>query len=125
MVEHDGRISGVNIAPGMLSAIKCLSANTAQLRDVKLEKPSGVLGTNTVEAIQNGIIIGYEGLVSHMIKRIGEEKQQPLRVIATGGLAHMLPSKYFDELDKNLTLDGLRIAGQYAKQAGKGSLNVL
>jgi type III pantothenate kinase len=118
MVEKDGEVSGVNIAPGMITAIKCLSANTAQLREVKLDKPVGILGTNTIEAIQNGIIIGYEGLVSHMIKRIRDEKLQPLKAIATGGLAHMLPEDIFDAVDKNLTLDGLRVAGQLVIKAG-------
>lgn len=112
MVEKDGEVSGVNIAPGMMTAIKCLSANTAQLREVTLEKPPCILGTNTIEAIQNGIIIGYEGLVSHMIRRIREDKVQPLKAIATGGLAHLLPADFFDAVDKNLTLEGLRVAGK-------------
>lgn len=114
-VEPDGRISGVNIAPGMMTAIKSLSINTAQLHEVPLKKPENVLGTNTVEAIQNGIIIGYEGLVRYMIEKIRESKPFPVRVMATGGLADVLPADCFDDIDKNLTLEGLRIAGYYSK----------
>lgn len=114
-VEPDGRISGVNIALGMITAIKSLSINTAQLHEVPLEKPENVLGTNTVEAIQNGIIIGYEGLVRFMIEKIRKSKPFPIKVIATGGLAEVLPSDCFDQTDKNLTLEGLRLAGEYSK----------
>ncbi len=113
MVENDGKISGVNIAPGLMTAIKSLSANTAQLLEVDLQRPPNILGTNTIEAIQNGIIIGYEGLVSHMIREIRMSKDHPVIAIATGGLANILPPDYFDEIDQNLTLDGLRIAGSF------------
>ncbi|HAQ38919.1 MAG TPA: type III pantothenate kinase [Saprospirales bacterium] len=114
-VEPDGRISGVNIVPGMITAIKSLSLHTAQLQEVPLAKQADVLGTNTIEAIQNGIIIGYEGLVRFMIEKIREAKPFPVKVIATGGLAEVLPSDCFDETDKNLTLEGLRLAGFYSK----------
>jgi type III pantothenate kinase len=69
-----------------------------------------VIGTNTVHAIQAGILIGYTGLVREVIRQIKEEIG-PCKVIATGGLSYILSPLHneFTEVDPLLTLEGLRI----------------
>jgi type III pantothenate kinase len=57
-VSAKGSILGVAIAPGLKTAIKSLSQNTAKLFDVPLELPESALGKNTVHAIQAGILLG-------------------------------------------------------------------
>lgn len=114
-IDSKGKILGVAIAPGLKTAIRSLSQNTAKLFDVPLELPDSVLGKNTVHAIQAGILIGYEGLVSSMIKRIKAELNDPAcATIATGGLSSIITSvkDQFSEIDKNLTLDGLRLISE-------------
>jgi type III pantothenate kinase len=111
-VDANGKILGVAIAPGLKTAIRSLSQNTAKLFDVPLELPDSALGKNTVHAIQAGILIGYEGLVSSMIKRIKAELNDPdCATIATGGLSSIIPSlkNQFTEVDPHLTLNGLRL----------------
>ncbi|HEX6891844.1 MAG TPA: type III pantothenate kinase, partial [Chryseolinea sp.] len=89
-IAADGEILGVSIAPGLKTAIKSLSQNTAKLFDVPLEIPSTVLGRGTVQAIQAGVLIGYEGMVKHMLERIRTELNQPsLNSIATGGYTQL------------------------------------
>lgn len=114
-IDAKGKILGVAIAPGLKTAIRSLSQNTAKLFDVPLELPASALGKNTVHAIQAGILIGYEGLVSSMLKRIKSELNDPTcATVATGGLSSIITSvkDEFSEVDKNLTLDGLRIIGE-------------
>jgi len=114
-VASDGEILGVSIAPGLKTAIKSLSQNTAKLFDVPLEMPSAPLGRGTVQAIQAGVLIGYEGMVKHMLEKIREELNQPaLNSVATGGLSSIIPSLHdvFTKVDPFLTLEGLRIAGE-------------
>ena len=114
-VSSDGEILGVSIAPGLKTAIKSLSQNTAKLFDVPLEIPSSVLGRGTIHAIQAGVLIGYEGMVKHMLERIRTELNQPtLNTIATGGLSSIIPSLHdvFTFVDPNLTLQGLKIAAE-------------
>lgn len=111
-VDAEGKILGVAIAPGLKTAIRSLSQNTAKLFDVPLELPDSVLGKNTVHAIQAGILIGYEGLVSSMIKRIKIELNDPdCATIATGGLSSIITSlkDQFTAVDPHLTLNGLRL----------------
>lgn len=114
-VSATGKILGVAIAPGLRTAIKSLSQNTAKLFDVPLELPDSALGKNTVHAIQAGILLGYEGLVTSMLQRIKKElSDNDCATIATGGLSSIIhPLKdQFTEVDQNLTLNGLRLVGE-------------
>ncbi|MEI6276078.1 MAG: type III pantothenate kinase [Prolixibacteraceae bacterium] len=109
-LSESGRILGVAIAPGLLTALKSLTGNTAQLRDVQLVAPPSVLGDNTIHAIQSGIVLGFAGLVDSMVSRTEDELSVKLTVIATGGLSSILykVSNRIQILDENLTLDGLK-----------------
>lgn len=109
-ISGSGQILGVAIAPGLLTALKSLTGNTAQLRDVQLVAPPSVLGDNTIHAIQSGIVLGFAGLVDSMVERAEGELSCRLNVIATGGLSSVLQniSKKISVIDENLTLDGLR-----------------
>ena len=109
-VSKTGEILGVAIAPGLQTALKSLTQNTAQLFNVQLEAPPSVLGKNTVHAIQSGIVLGFAGLVDSIIDRTEKELGEKIRVISTGGLARIMLgcSEKITTLDENLTLDGLR-----------------
>ncbi len=114
-LSQTGEILGVSIAPGLKTAIRSLSQHTARLFDVPLEMPSSVLGRGTVHAIQAGVLYGYEGMVKHMLERIGSEMNvKSLPSVATGGLSSVIPSlkEVFTHIDPDLTLTGLRIAGE-------------
>ena len=61
--------------------------------------------------MQSGIYWGYVGLVEGLVARIRAEHDQPLKVIATGGLAPMLAegTAVIERIDPDLTLNGLRL----------------
>jgi len=111
MVNEQGLILGVNIVPGLQTAIKALFMNTSKLPEVELKLPESALGKNTIHAIQAGVLYGYTGLVKGMLEEIRKETGITFKVIATGGLSSILDnlSSEFDEVDKNLTLEGLRL----------------
>ncbi len=116
-VSAAGEILGVSIVPGLKTSIKALTQNTAQLFEVPLQVPSSVLGKNTTHAIQAGVLHGYEGLVRTMLQKIKSELNDPaLKVVATGGLSSILPAlkDEFTIINRELTLDGLRLALKYA-----------
>lgn len=108
-ISKDGKILGVAIAPGLLTALKSLKGNTAQLPDVQLVEPPSVLGENTIHAIQSGVVFGFAGLVDSIVNRTETELGEKLTVIATGGLSFILQnvSSKIQIIDENLTLDGL------------------
>lgn len=111
IVGEDGLIQGVNIAPGLRTAIKALVGNTAQLPEVPLELPESVLGADTIHAIQAGVLWGYVSMVEGMLDKIHAELGKKTKVVATGGLSSVLHPlhKRFDEVKRHLTLDGLRL----------------
>ena len=117
-VSAEGKILGVSIVPGLRTALRALTQNTAKLFDVPLEMPKSALGTNTVTAIQSGIVIGYEGLVKNVVGAIRRELQVDCPAIATGGLSFVITSlkEFFHTVDPHLTLDGLRIIGELIDQ---------
>lgn len=106
-IRETGEIGGVNIVPGIKTAIKALSSNAAQLHQVPLQMPDKSIGENTIGAIQAGVLIGYEGLIKHMIHTIENHVEKPCKTIATGGLSRILPNIDFDRVDMDLTLKGL------------------
>lgn len=111
VIGEDGQILGVNIAPGLKTAIKALFSNTSKLPEVKLTLPKSLLGKDTVHAIQAGVLYGYVGLVKEMLKGIQLELGYRCHIIATGGLSSILTSlqQEFDLVDRYLTVEGVRL----------------
>src|SRR5690554_4254238 len=68
-IGSNAEIKGVAIAPGLQTAVAALAGKTAQLPFVHLAAPPSVLGQNTRQAIQSGIIYGFSGLVDAILER--------------------------------------------------------
>lgn len=114
-VGRDARLLGVSIAPGLGTAVNALSRDTAQLPFVQLAAPPSVIGTNSKLSIQSGVVLGYVGLVEHLIKLIKAEIGADAKVIATGGLCATMAglTASFDAVDADLTLGGLALVADY------------
>jgi len=117
IVNENGKIEGVNIAPGLKTAISALVGNTAQLPEVPLELPESAIGKNTEHAIQAGVLWGYVSMVEGMLVRIKKEFGKPVKVVATGGLSSILHPLHdqFDDVNRKLTLEGLRLIAENQK----------
>ena len=119
VISAKGEYLGGAISPGLGISADALFSRAARLGRVDIKRPAKVIGTNTVTHLQSGLYYGYIGLVDGILERMLAEIQnsQPNgdtaapKVIATGGLAHMLheDSKYITAIDDMLTLDGLRL----------------
>jgi type III pantothenate kinase len=82
---------------------------------VELARPSRVIGKNTVESLQSGIIFGFAGQIEGIARRMAEElapdDPDSVTIIATGGLAPLVIDEVgvIDVYDPWLTLTGLRL----------------
>jgi type III pantothenate kinase len=114
VVSRGGAYIGGAIAPGIGLAFEALISKAARLYKVELKPPPHAIGRNTDHALQSGIFLGYLGLVEGLITRIKAdfppEDRDHVKVIATGGLAHLFnqQSPLIDRVAEHLTLDGLR-----------------
>ncbi len=117
-IGRNAEILGVAIAPGLQTAVAALAGKTAQLPYVHLAAPPSVLGLNTIQAIQSGIIYGFSGLVDSMVERTVKELGERLTVVATGGLSSVIApfSRTIQHVDVMLTLDGLVHIGNFASK---------
>lgn len=111
VVSADRAYLGGVIAPGLVSGIEALFGRTAKLPQVGVELPPSVIGRNTNESIQAGILFGNAGLTDHLVQRIRDELGIAAPVVATGGHAQLMATlaKSIDYVEPWLTLDGLRI----------------
>ena len=111
VVDKDGAYVGGVIAPGVNLSLQALHQMAAALPHVDIARPKEVIGTNTVACMQSGVFWGYIGLVKEICSKIIEEKQEVMKIIATGGLAPLLQSsdQLFEAVEDNLTMHGLRL----------------
>jgi type III pantothenate kinase len=109
-VSKEGDYLGGAIAPGIATASEALSTRTAMLPRVELVYPKRAIGTNTITAMQSGIVFGYIGLIEGIVSRIQKELGTKAKVIATGGYAELIAKEtsVFDVINPDLTLIGIR-----------------
>jgi len=116
-VNSRGEFLGVVICPGIQVSADALTQKAAKLPRIQIEKPKHVLGTNTVDSMQSGIVYGNVGKIDYLVKKIkdemvaGGDDRNKIKVVATGGLARLITEETneIDEVNGLLTLEGLRL----------------
>jgi type III pantothenate kinase len=118
-ISRDGAYVGGAIAPGLELGLEALASRTARLPRIELVEPQKAIGTDTVSAMQSGVVLGYRALTLGLLERIRDELARAekvdaakIQVVLTGGLsaaqwARNLPG--VDAVDPELTLKGLAI----------------
>jgi type III pantothenate kinase len=110
VLDRDGSFLGGVISAGVRLTLKALTENTALLSSIPIEAPKSVIGTNTTESMQSGLVYGTAAMLDGLLEQITKELGEKPTVIATGGLsrdiiAHCKTNIIYSE---NLLLDGLR-----------------
>ncbi|MFP5516786.1 MAG: type III pantothenate kinase, partial [Alphaproteobacteria bacterium] len=96
-------------APGLNLSLEALQMAASKLPRVEIQPPAEVIGRNTIACMQSGIFWGYVGLIEGLVARIRAEYGEPMRVVATGGLAVLFAkaTHVIEHTDNELTLRGL------------------
>jgi type III pantothenate kinase len=114
-INERGDYVGGAIAPGIEISVEALSGRGALLRKIELVRPRNVIGKNTVEGMQSGVLYGFagqvDGLVTRMARELSPKDPDDVQVIATGGLAPLVlgEAATIDVHEPWLTLIGLRL----------------
>lgn len=108
-VSAAGEYLGVAIAPGISISIDALVGRTAKLPQIALEAPERTIGTDTISALQSGIIYGFVGQTEALVERMRSEMGVNARVVATGGMADVIAhyTNTISEVHPHLSLLGL------------------
>jgi type III pantothenate kinase len=114
VVSARGEFLGGALAPGIEISLEALATRAAALRTVELVRPRSVIGKNTVECLQSGVLYGFAGQVDGLVRRIVAElgpRAEPVTVLGTGGLAPLMAgeSETITGYVPDLTLLGLRL----------------
>lgn len=111
VIDRAGTFRGVIIYPGVMVSFDALSSRTAQLPRISFDEPKQVIGTNSIDSMQSGLIYGNAAMLDGLIDRVDAELGDRCTVVATGGLSTKIAPhcRHHIILDENLLLDGLRI----------------
>ena len=109
VVDKNGAMIGGAIIPGVKISMDALTGRTALLPGLQLDQPKKAIGSNTIDCMRSGLMLGNACLIDGMIDRMEEELGYRTTVIATGGIAKfVIPMCRHDIIyDKDLLVKGL------------------
>jgi type III pantothenate kinase len=118
VVDTDGAYIGGVIAPGVNLSLEALHMAAAALPHVDVARPARAIGTNTVACMQSGVYWGYIGLIEGIVREVRRERDRPMKVIATGGLASLFAqgTELFHSIEDDLTMHGLVLINDHNKE---------
>lgn len=111
VIGADGSFLGATISAGIGISIEALAMRTAQLPYISIEAPPRIIGTNTIDSMKSGIVVGTAAMVDGLACRIEDELGSPATLVATGGLGRQVAACCRREIifTDTLILEGLRI----------------
>ncbi len=111
VIDQNGAFRGGAIMPGVRTSLDSLVSRASLLPHIRVEAPSKVIGTNSIDSMRSGSVFGTAAMVDGMCDRIEEELGTTAQVVITGGLGEEISSccRRKTVYDGRLLLDGLRI----------------
>ena len=99
-INDKGAFEGCSIAPGLGLGLAALVNNTAALPEVSLQIPSKIIGKNTNDSMNSGLLYGCAYGLKAMADGVDKEVGRPLKRILTGGYAEfvkdLLPDFHYE-----------------------------
>lgn len=111
VLDKDGNFLGGTITTGVKTSINALSAGAALLPQIDITAPKKIIGTNSIESMQSGCVIGTACMLDGLIDKFEQELGEKATVVVTGGLGKSIAKNCSHDMiiDENLLIDGLRI----------------
>lgn len=109
LINKNREFLGGVIYPGVLSSFGNLLKDTSKLNMKGIDAPSNVIGRNTNDCLQSGMLYGSSEAINGLINLIKSESGiDDFKIIITGGIASFLHPYINNSIyDENLLLDGL------------------
>lgn len=109
VVDENKTFLGGLIIPGVKTSLNALSQRASQLPSISIGKPQHLIGRNTLECMQSGILYGTASMIDGLIDRLKASLPESVHIIATGGMAKNIVPYCSNDivLDEYLLLKGL------------------
>lgn len=102
-------IKGVSICAGLVTQKNALIGRASQLSQFEFINPKRAIGTNTIDSLNSGLLLGHSYMIKGIVDQIKKENNLDIPVIVTGGasifMREMLPLDFHFEPD--LLIKGL------------------
>ncbi len=111
LIDSNSNVNGTIIHPGLKICARALTNSAALLTDINVSKPQKLIGQNSEESIQSGLINGHicmiDGIIDKIIYQNGLD-ENAVSLVATGGLVpYVIPfCSHNITIDQDLTLRG-------------------
>lgn len=92
-VSRARELLGTVIIPGMDISASAMSEHAALLNDVTLKRPSSIIGKNTQDSIQSGVVNGYIYMIDGFVRNMKEQlchNGEAVSLIGCGGQSNIL-----------------------------------
>ena len=115
VVDRQMNFLGGVIQPGIGIMSKALNDHIPHLPPIEIKRPKLILGRNTIECIQSGIINGAKASVIELSNQIEKEIGQKCERVITGGYSNLFYDTTSFKVDPHLLNDGLYYYSQRSK----------
>jgi type III pantothenate kinase len=99
--------------PGLGLQMDSLFQKTSKLPQIKIKESNIAIGNDTESCILSGVIRGQAASIDGLLAQCENELGESAKILLTGGYSKLI-TKYtnrkFDEINPNLTLEGIRLA---------------
>ena len=111
VLDKDGNFLGGTITTGVKTSINALTAGAALLPQIDITAPKKIIGTNSIESMQSGCVIGTACMLDGLIDKFEQELGEKATVVVTGGLGKSIAKNCSHDMMivENLLIDGLQI----------------
>ncbi|MDO5539622.1 MAG: type III pantothenate kinase [Eubacteriales bacterium] len=111
VVNEKKQVIGGMIMPGIGVSLEGMSLRTSHLPKISVEPPKKLIGSNTIECMQSGILYGNAACMDGVVQRIREQLGCEAPVVATGGMAKKVIPLCREKMaiDDELLLKGLKL----------------
>lgn len=113
VVSAQGAYEGGVIVPGIRLSLRALAEHTALLPEVRIQKPSYLIGRNTQESILSGMFHGYTALIEGLVAKMNQRFHKRAVVVLTGGYGNFMGTSLkscVNRFEPDLVLKGLLLA---------------
>lgn len=123
VIDSSNTFIGGLIFPGIKISLEALSNKTSKLPHIDLTKPNKIIGKNSTDSMNSGIINGNASMIDGLIDRINNELKEPATVIVTGGLSDIIVPHCKKRVlhDNNLLIKGLLLIYKQLENKSKNN----